>query len=128
MVNDREIALRRNREGQLEPSDTKELTDLRTRLAMVFQSFNLWRHLTVLENVTIAQIHVKGASKTEAETKAKHFLDRVGMSARLNFYPSQLSGGQKQRVAIARALAMDPEILLLTNQHRHLTRRWSETC
>ncbi|WP_210271311.1 ABC transporter ATP-binding protein [Rhizobium sp. RM] len=112
MVNDREIALRRNREGQLEPSDTKELTDLRTRLAMVFQSFNLWRHLTVLENVTIAQIHVKGASKTEAETKAKHFLDRVGMSARLNFYPSQLSGGQKQRVAIARALAMDPEILL----------------
>ena len=107
-----EVALRRNRDGQLEPRNMRELVDLRGRLAMVFQSFNLWRHLTVMENVTIAQIHVKGVARAEAEERAKHFLDRVGMSARLDFYPSQLSGGQKQRVAIARALAMDPEILL----------------
>ena len=107
-----EVALRRNRDGQLEPRNVRELVDLRGRLAMVFQSFNLWRHLTVMDNVTIAQIHVKGIARAEAEERAKHFLDRVGMSARLDFYPSQLSGGQKQRVAIARALAMDPEILL----------------
>ncbi|WDZ81936.1 ATP-binding cassette domain-containing protein (plasmid) [Ensifer adhaerens] len=111
-VDEREVVLRRNREGQLEPRDAKELTELRARLAMVFQSFNLWRHLTVLENVTIAQIHVKGTKATDADTRSKHFLERVGMSARLDFYPSQLSGGQKQRVAIARALAMEPEILL----------------
>lgn len=107
-----EVALRRSRDGQLEPRNVRELVHLRGRLAMVFQSFNLWRHLTVVDNVTIAQIHVKGVARAEAEERAKHFLDRVGMSARLNFYPSQLSGGQKQRVAIARALAMDPEILL----------------
>ena len=79
---------------------------------MVFQHFNLFPHLTILRNMTIAPMKLNGLSKEEAEKKAMALLDRVGLADRANAYPSQLSGGQKQRIAIVRALAMDPEVML----------------
>ena len=85
---------------------------LRRSVGMVFQSFELFPHLTVLSNVTIAQIKVLKRSKAEADEKARSLLDRVGLSAHIAKYPSQISGGQQQRVAIARALALDPEVML----------------
>ena len=90
-----------------------ELQRLRTRLAMVFQHFNLWSHLTVLDNITLAPRRVLGVSKKEAEESARRYLDKVGLPARVaSQYPAFLSGGQQQRVAIARALAMEPEVML----------------
>ncbi|MEZ9366137.1 MULTISPECIES: amino acid ABC transporter ATP-binding protein [Vibrio] len=94
------------------PLKYKELAKLRERLGMVFQSFNLWPHLTVLQNVMEALVHVKKIAKSDAEEMARKQLDKVGMSHKLENYPSMLSGGQKQRVAIARALAMEPDVLL----------------
>ncbi|MDA8228749.1 MAG: amino acid ABC transporter ATP-binding protein [Desulfitobacterium hafniense] len=85
---------------------------VRQSVAMVFQQFNLYPHKTVLENLTLAPILIKGVSKAEAEESGMAFLDRVGLKAKANVYPSQLSGGQQQRVAIARALNMKPRIML----------------
>lgn len=94
-------------------ADASELQRLRTRLAMVFQHFNLWSHMTVLENITMAPRRVLGCSKQEAEDRARRYLDKVGLPARVaDQYPAFLSGGQQQRVAIARALAMEPEVML----------------
>ena len=94
-------------------ADADELQRLRTRLAMVFQHFNLWSHMTVLENITMAPRRVLGVSKKEAEERARRYLDKVGLAERVaDQYPAFLSGGQQQRVAIARALAMEPEIML----------------
>ncbi len=90
----------------------QNINEIRTKMGMVFQNFNLFPHMTVLENVTCAPINVKGVSKVEAETKAMELLSRVGLDSKANAYPRSLSGGQQQRVAIARALAMDPEIML----------------
>lgn len=90
----------------------KNLQEMRTKMAMVFQNFNLFAHLSVLDNITIAPINVKGVSKQEAEKKAKELLKLVGLEEKADAFPRNLSGGQKQRVAIARALAMDPEIIL----------------
>ncbi|WP_106476880.1 amino acid ABC transporter ATP-binding protein [Phytohalomonas tamaricis] len=90
----------------------RELAALRAKTGMVFQSFNLWPHLTVLHNVTEAPIHVKGVAKKEAVRTARELLDKVGMAHKMEAYPYTLSGGQKQRVAIARALAMSPEVIL----------------
>lgn len=84
----------------------------RQKMGMVFQHFNLFPHLTILDNLTLAPIHVKGVSKEEAEKKALELLDRVGLGDRAGAYPIQLSGGQKQRVAIVRALAMEPDVML----------------
>ncbi|SNS71038.1 histidine transport system ATP-binding protein [Pseudomonas japonica] len=90
-----------------------QLQNLRTRLAMVFQHFNLWSHMTVLENITMAPRRVLGVSQQDAEARARTYLDKVGLPARAaEQYPAFLSGGQQQRVAIARALAMEPEIIL----------------
>lgn len=88
------------------------LREMRTKMAMVFQNFNLFSHLSVMDNITVAPINVKGVSKEDAEKKAKELLKLVGLEEKAGVYPRNLSGGQKQRVAIARALAMEPEILL----------------
>lgn len=99
--------------------DNEEITDKKTnimkvrqKIGMVFQHFHLFPHMTVLENLTYSPLKVKGLTKVAAETKARELLDRVGLLAKENEYPSRLSGGQKQRVAIARALAMEPEAML----------------
>ena len=90
----------------------KAIDQCRQRMGMVFQQFNLFNNLTVLENITISQIKVKGLSQAESETKAMTLLKRVGLDDKAGSYPSQLSGGQKQRIAIVRALAMEPDVLL----------------
>ena len=84
----------------------------RMRMGMVFQHFNLFPHMTILKNLTLAPVKLKGISKEEAEAEALKLLDRVGLKSRADAYPNQLSGGQKQRVAIARALAMHPDVML----------------
>ena len=89
-----------------------DIDGLRQKMGMVFQHFNLFPHMTILDNMTLAPMKVKGVSKEEAEKKALYYLEKVGMAPYINAKPKQLSGGQKQRVAIARALAMEPEILL----------------
>lgn len=89
-----------------------DINKLRQKMGMVFQHFNLFPHLTILRNMTIAPMKLHGLSKDEAEKKAISLLERVGLSDRANAYPSQLSGGQKQRIAIVRALAMEPEVML----------------
>ena len=88
------------------------IDDLRQKMGMVFQHFNLFPHMTILDNMTLAPMKVKGVSKEDAEKKALELLARVGLADRANAYPIQLSGGQKQRVAIVRALAMEPEVML----------------
>ncbi len=93
-------------------SDVRNIEMIRSEVGMVFQQFNLFPHLTVLDNITLAQTWVRKRSKTDAETKARQLLERVGISEQSNKFPGQLSGGQQQRVAIARALAMDPKIML----------------
>ncbi|MFG2946138.1 amino acid ABC transporter ATP-binding protein [Streptomyces adustus] len=99
-------------DGRPLPQEGRELARLRADVGMVFQSFNLFAHKTVLENVTLAQIKVRRANKQQAQEKARALLDRVGVGAQADKYPAQLSGGQQQRVAIARALAMDPKVML----------------
>ena len=93
-------------------SADNDINKLRQKMGMVFQHFNLFPHLTILRNMTIAPMKLNKLSKEEAETKALELLDRVGLKDRANSFPSQLSGGQKQRIAIVRALAMDPEVML----------------
>jgi ABC-type histidine transport system ATPase subunit len=93
-------------------TDNRAVRHMRARLAMVFQSFNLWQHMTILENVMEAPVQVLGAGKAETRDKAEALLARVGIADKRDNYPAQLSGGQQQRAAIARALAMEPKILL----------------
>jgi glutamate transport system ATP-binding protein len=99
-------------DGDELPQEGKELAALRADVGMVFQSFNLFAHLTVLDNVTLGPIKVKHQSKADAERAAKVLLDRVGVGEQADKLPAQLSGGQQQRVAIARALAMNPKVML----------------
>jgi polar amino acid transport system ATP-binding protein len=98
--------------GKLVEADEKHLREMRKKIGMVFQQFNLFPHMKVLRNVTEAPIHVLGKNRAEAEAHAKELLDMVGLSDKVDSYPYQLSGGQKQRVAIARALAMQPKVML----------------
>ena len=106
------IRMGRNRRGETIPTDNKQVDRLRAKLGMVFQSFNLWSHLSVLDNVIEAPIHVLKQPKAEAVERAKAILDKVGIGDKLDYYPAHLSGGQQQRAAIARALAMDPDVML----------------
>ena len=106
------IRMKKDRYGETVPEDIKQVERLRTRLGMVFQQFNLWSHMTVLENVIEAPVHVLKIPKNEALEKAEALLHKVGIHDRKNYHPAHLSGGQQQRVAIARALAMEPDMLL----------------
>ncbi|ARF78487.1 amino acid ABC transporter ATP-binding protein [Kitasatospora aureofaciens] len=98
--------------GRPLPAEGRELAKLRAEVGMVFQSFNLFAHKTVLENVVLAQVKVRKVLRSHAEKTARELLDRVGVGAQADKYPAQLSGGQQQRVAIARALAMKPKVML----------------
>ncbi|MEZ2370275.1 amino acid ABC transporter ATP-binding protein [Arthrobacter sp. RCC_34] len=102
----------REKNGQLHDLKDKEIAAQRQNIGMVFQKFNLFPHMTALENVIEAPIQVKGQSKSTAKNRAHELLKMVGLGDKVNHYPSQLSGGQQQRVAIARALAMEPEVML----------------
>ncbi len=112
-VDGEEVRTQKDRAGALRVADQKQLQRIRTKLSMVFQHFNLWAHMNVLENIVEAPIHVLGLARREAEERARMYLEKVGLAPRLEKqYPSHLSGGQQQRVAIARALAMDPDVML----------------
>ncbi len=99
-------------DGKPVPAEGKELAQLRAKVGMVFQSFNLFAHKTALENVLLGPVKVKGVKRGAAETRGRELLERVGIANQADKYPAQLSGGQQQRVAIARALAMDPMVML----------------
>ncbi|MFJ7627816.1 amino acid ABC transporter ATP-binding protein [Streptomyces sp. NPDC097595] len=99
-------------DGKPLPEEGRGLAQLRAEVGMVFQSFNLFAHKTVLANVSLAQVKVRKRKKDEADQRSRELLDRVGLAAHADKFPAQLSGGQQQRVAIARALAMDPKALL----------------
>ncbi len=107
-----ELVLKANKRGELDAVNAAQLQKLRTRLAMVFQHFNLWAHMTVLQNIIEAPVHVLGVPKDQAVQTARKYLERVGLKDVEDRYPAHMSGGQQQRVAIARALAVEPEVML----------------
>ena len=112
LLNNEELKLVANKDGAMKAADPKQLQRMRSRLSMVFQHFNLWSHMTALENVMEAPVHVLGMSKKDAREKAEHYLAKVGVGHRKDAFPGHMSGGEQQRVAIARALAMEPEVML----------------
>ncbi len=107
-----EIVLSRGRHGSLQAKDPRQLARIRAKLAMVFQSFNLWSHMTVLENVIEAPVHVQKRPRAECVAEAEELLAKVGIADKRDHYPAHLSGGQQQRAAIARALAQRPRVML----------------
>lgn len=112
LVGGEAITWKPGRHGR-QPADRAQVERMRARLGMVFQNFNLWSHMTVLENVIEAPVHVQKRPKAEAIAEAEALLDKVGIADKRNHYPAHLSGGQQQRAAIVRAIATDPEVLLL---------------
>jgi octopine/nopaline transport system ATP-binding protein len=106
------IKMRKRRNGQAEPADRRQVDRIRSELGMVFQSFNLWSHLTVLENLIEAPVHVQKRPRAECVDEARTLLAKVGIADKWNYYPAHLSGGQQQRAAIARALANDPALIV----------------
>ncbi len=111
-VTGEQVAMAPAKDGNLHPSNRKQLELIRTRLGMVFQSFNLWQHMTVLQNVIEAPVHVLKIPKAEAIARAEKLLNKVGLYEKRDQYPAFLSGGQQQRAAIARALCMEPKVML----------------
>ena len=111
-VSGEEVVLKKTRDNRTVPADMKQVERIRSKLAMVFQQFNLWSHLTILQNVIEAPVHVLKVPRQEAVERARMYLDKVGIPDKLEAYPAHLSGGQQQRAAIARALAMEPEVIL----------------
>lgn len=111
-VHAEEIRMKPDGHGGLMPADRKQVQRIRTQLGMVFQSFNLWQHMTILQNVIEAPVHVLGKTKAEAVETAEALLRRVGLYEKRDAYPAFLSGGQQQRAAIARALAIQPLVML----------------
>jgi arginine/ornithine transport system ATP-binding protein len=111
-VHGEKIAFKTDKRGERIPANMRQVEQMRSQLSMVFQGFNLWSHMTVMENIIEAPVNVLGISKAEAKERAKEHLDRVGLYDRKDYYPAHMSGGQQQRAAIARALAMNPEVML----------------
>ncbi len=111
-VTGEDVSLAPGADGNLHPTNRKQLERIRTRLGMVFQSFNLWQHMTVLQNVIEAPVHVLGLTKSVAIERAEKLLHKVGLYEKRDQYPAFLSGGQQQRAAIARALCMEPRVML----------------
>jgi arginine/ornithine transport system ATP-binding protein len=107
-----ELKLVAQANGELTAVDPRQLARMRTKLAMVFQHFNLWAHMTVLQNIIEAPVHVLGVPRDQAADTARKYLAKVGLEGKEDSYPAHLSGGQQQRVAIARALAVEPEVML----------------
>ncbi len=112
IVGGEEIALKPGKDGNLHPANSRQVERMRTQLGMVFQSFNLWQHMTVLQNVIEAPVNVLKVPKAEAIARAEKLLNKVGLYDKKDQYPAFLSGGQQQRAAIARALAMEPKVML----------------
>ncbi len=112
IVGGEEILIETNKKGVSRPRDIKQVERIRTKLAMVFQQFNLWSHMTILENVIEAPVHVLKIPRVQAIERAEYYLDKVGIKEKLSAYPAHLSGGQQQRAAIARALAVEPDVML----------------
>ncbi|MFS2202178.1 ABC transporter ATP-binding protein [Pseudomonas sp. Pseusp3] len=112
VLNGEPLKLVTNKLGGLKAAEPRQLQRMRSRLSMVFQHFNLWSHMSALENVMEAPVHVLGLGKKEAREKAEHYLNKVGVAHRKDAWPAHMSGGEQQRVAIARALAMEPEVML----------------
>lgn len=112
LLNGEQLKLVSNKLGGLKTAEPRQLQRMRSRLSMVFQHFNLWSHMSALENVMEAPVHVLGIDKKQAREKAEHYLDKVGVAHRMDAWPAHMSGGEQQRVAIARALAMEPEVML----------------
>jgi len=106
------IVMRKKRGGGMEAADHHQVDRIRAELGMVFQSFNLWSHMTILQNVIEGPVHVQKRPRAECIEEAEALLEKVGIAGKRDFYPSHLSGGQQQRVAIARALAMRPKVML----------------
>ena len=111
LLNGEQLRLKAGKDGALHAEDARQLQRMRSRLAMVFQHFNLWSHMSALDNVMEAPVHVLGMAKREARAKAEYYLATVGVAHRKEAYPAHMSGGEQQRVAIARALAMEPEVM-----------------
>lgn len=107
-----EVLMKTNRKGQNSPADMKQVERIRSKLAMVFQQFNLWAHMTILDNVMEAPVHVLKQNRAEVRERAIQYLNKVGIGDKLDAYPIHLSGGQQQRAAIARALCIEPEVML----------------
>lgn len=112
VVDGEEILTKTNADGRISPANQKQLARLRARVGFVFQSFNLWPHMTVLENVIEAPRQVSKLSRADAIARGEALLERVGLYDRRHYYPAHLSGGQQQRAAIARTLAMEPDVIL----------------
>ncbi|MCH8499411.1 MAG: ABC transporter ATP-binding protein [Marinobacter sp.] len=112
IVHGEAIEFTTNRKGDRIPANNAQVERIRSKLSMVFQGFNLWSHMTVLENIIEAPIHVLKVPRREAIERAEAYLQKVGIYERKDYYPAQMSGGQQQRAAIARALAMEPEVML----------------
>ena len=111
-VNGELIQMAQGPNGTMQPADAQQIVRIRRKLSMVFQQFNLWTHMTALQNVMFAPVKVLGVDKQDAMQQAMAYLEKVGLANKSQHYPNQLSGGQQQRVAIARALAMEPDVML----------------
>jgi len=113
VIDGEEIAIRRRRDGKQAPANKRQVERIRADVGMVFQNFNLWPHMTVLENIIEAPVHVRSQHRADAVDHAHELLRKVGLAEKHGHYPAQLSGGQQQRAAIARTLAMRPKVILL---------------